>query len=61
MRDTMHGDTGDSESGRATHVANAELVKRTIRMIDTSDSDENDLLLADLLCAAWPTTRSRSQ
>jgi hypothetical protein len=57
----MHGNSGDSESGPTTHIANAELVRRTIRIIDESDIEENDLLLADFLCAAWPTQRSRSQ
>ena len=57
----MHGDNGESESGPTMHIANAELVRRTIRIIDESDFGENDLLLDDLLCAAWPTVRSRSQ
>jgi hypothetical protein len=57
----MYRNNGDSESGPTTQIANAELVMRTIRIIDESSIEENDLLLADFLCAAWPTMRSRSQ
>jgi|GEM_PF-6023157 len=57
----MHGEHGESEGGSATNVANVALVRRTVRTIDASAAQDMDLLLRDLLCAAWPTFRARSQ
>jgi len=39
----------------------ADLVSRAIRDIDANDAAESNVLLADLLCAAWPTPRAQSQ
>ena len=58
----MQGDRRDSETGPASDVASAaDLVCRTVRTIDASGMKEIDVLLNDLLCAAWPTTRAQSQ
>ena len=57
----MHGDHGETEGGSATNVANVALVRRTVRAIDASAAQDVDLLMKDLLCAAWPTLRARSQ
>jgi hypothetical protein len=37
------------------------LVKRAIRDLDGSTLENRDLLLADLLCAAWPTPCAQDQ
>ena len=58
----MQGDRRDSETGPASDVASAaDLVCRTVRAIDASGMKEIDVLLSDLLCAAWPTTSAQSQ
>jgi hypothetical protein len=38
-----------------------DLVERVIRDIDTHDFGDVDLLLTDLMCAAWPTRMAQSQ
>ena len=58
----MQGDRRDSETGPASDVGSAaDLVCRTVRAIDASGMKEIDVLLSDLLCAAWPTTSAQSQ
>ena len=39
----------------------AELVARAIVDIDASNDEYRDLLLSDLVCAAWGTVLARSQ
>ena len=57
----MDGDRGESEVGPVEVANAADLVGRTIRDIDASDVAEIELLLTDLLCAAWPTPTAQSQ
>jgi len=60
--DKMQGDRRESETGPASEFASAEdLVCRTIRAIDECGMTQADVLLSDLLCAAWPTSRAQSQ
>ena len=37
------------------------LVARVVRDIDSRSQAEHDVLLADLLCAAWPAARAQMQ
>jgi hypothetical protein len=39
----------------------AELVARVLLDIDASDDEYRDVLLSDLLCAAWPSVLALSQ
>jgi hypothetical protein len=39
----------------------AERVARVILDIDASDDEYRDVLLSDLLCAAWPSVLAQSQ
>jgi hypothetical protein len=39
----------------------AQLVTRVILAIDASDHEYRDILLSDLLCAAWPSVLAQSQ
>jgi hypothetical protein len=39
----------------------AELVARIVDDIDASDDEQRDVLLADLLCAAWATVQAQTQ
>jgi hypothetical protein len=57
----MEGDRGQSESGPVDVGNPADLVRRTVREIDASGVKEIDVLLTDLLCAAWPSARGQSQ
>lgn len=57
----MQGDHSDTHGGQQTNVANAQLVKRTVLAIDESGMSDSDVLLRDLVCAAWPTARAQSQ
>jgi hypothetical protein len=57
----MHAEHGDRQGGAHANAANAELVKRTVVAIDGSDMGRIDVLLRDLVCAAWPTARAQSQ
>jgi hypothetical protein len=60
--ETMQGDRRESETGPARDLASAQdLVCRTVRAIDACGMREFDVLLSDLLCAAWPTNRAQSQ
>jgi hypothetical protein len=55
----MEGNRGESEAGGIGVQTRAALVRRTVRDIDTR-ADVN-VLLMDLLCAAWPTEAAQSQ
>jgi hypothetical protein len=57
----MERDRGESEVGPVDVANAADLVGRAIRDIDASDVPAIDVLLTDLLCAAWPTPRAQSQ
>ncbi len=37
------------------------LVRRVVRDLDKSTLDQRDILLADLLCAAWPSCCAQEQ
>jgi hypothetical protein len=39
----------------------AELVVRVVEDIDESDDEHRDVLLSDLLCAAWGTVLAQQQ
>lgn len=43
------------------HASAAELVARVVCELDRRDEREDDVLLSDLLCAAWPTSRCQHQ
>jgi len=57
----MERDTGESGVPPVDVMSAACLVSRAIRDIDANGAAESNLLLADLLCAAWPTPRAQSQ
>jgi hypothetical protein len=42
-------------------VATAALVVRTVDEIDATTEEHRDLLLSDLLCAAWPSVWAQNQ
>jgi hypothetical protein len=42
-------------------VSAAELLARVIRDIDQSSEQNRDVLLSDLLCAAWPSRWAQDQ
>lgn len=37
------------------------LIARVVREVDDRDEQEDDVLLSDLLCAAWPSSRCQHQ
>ncbi len=39
----------------------AAVVARIVRDIDRRDDEHRDVLIADLLCAAWPTQRTQDR
>jgi hypothetical protein len=55
------GNRGESETGPFDVATAAALVARVVRDIDASGAAQSDVLLTDLLCAAWPTERAQSQ
>jgi hypothetical protein len=42
-------------------IATAALVVRTVDEIDASTEEQRDLLLSDLLCAAWGSIWAQNQ
>jgi hypothetical protein len=42
-------------------VSAAALVARVIREIDQNSAEHRDVLLSDLLCAAWPSRSAQNQ
>jgi hypothetical protein len=57
----MEGDGRKPEAGPVEIAIGVDLLRRVIRDIDASGEVETDVLLADLLCASWPTPRTQSQ
>jgi hypothetical protein len=58
----MYEHDGESETGSLTELMTAAgVVRRAISTIDAMHTEEYDVLLSDLLCAAWPTTTAQSQ
>ena len=57
----MEGNTGDFGVPSVDVTGASDVVRRAIRNIDANDAAEGNVLLADLLCAAWPTPRAQSQ
>jgi hypothetical protein len=57
----MEGDSGDLGVPSLDVVSTAALVRRAVRDIDRKGVAESDVLLTDLLCAAWPTPRTQHQ
>jgi hypothetical protein len=45
----------ESDSGPRDSLSATALVARAIRDIDHSSDQQRDLLLSELLCAAWPS------
>jgi len=39
----------------------AALVARVVRDVDEGSDEQRDILLADLLCAAWPSCTAQDQ
>jgi hypothetical protein len=57
----MESDSGDLGVPPVDVMSAADLVRRAIRDIDADHTADSNVLLADLLCAAWPTPRAQSQ
>jgi endo-1,4-beta-D-glucanase Y len=57
----MENDPGDLGVPSVDVMSAANLVRRAIHDIDANNAADGDVLLADLLCAAWPTPRAQSQ
>jgi hypothetical protein len=58
----MHNDHGESETRASTDVMSpAGVVRRVVSAIDVMHAEEFNILLSDLLCAAWPTPTAQSQ
>jgi len=57
----MESDSGDLGVPPVDVMSAADLVRRAIRDIDADHTTASNVLLADLLCAAWPTPRAQSQ
>jgi hypothetical protein len=55
-RDSSYTDGWLLDTGAAR-----ELIARSVENLDDSADEHRDLLLADLLCAAWPTARAQDQ
>jgi hypothetical protein len=55
------GKRGRSETRSAGVSESAALVTRVVQDIEGASPAERYVLLADLLCAAWPTERAQSQ
>ena len=51
----------ESDSSPLDSLSAALLVVRTIHDIDRSSDKQRDLLLCDLLCAAWPSRWAQNQ
>jgi hypothetical protein len=57
----MEGQTGDFGVPSVDVTSASDVVRRAIGNIDANNAAESNVLLADLLCAAWPTPRAQSQ
>jgi hypothetical protein len=51
----------ESESWPLDAVSAAALVVRAVCDIDQSSHEQRDVLLSDLLCAAWPSCWAQDQ
>jgi hypothetical protein len=51
----------NSDSGPLESISAAELVARAVRDIDASSDERLDVLLFDLLSAAWPEPIAQNQ
>jgi hypothetical protein len=51
----------ESEGWPLDALSAAELVARVVRDLDHRSAKDSDVLLSDLLCAAWPTCWSQDQ
>jgi hypothetical protein len=51
----------ESDSWPLDAVSAAALLARVIRDIDQSSEEHRDVLLSDLLCAAWPSRSAQNQ
>ncbi len=51
----------DSDSSRLDSIAFEEAVARAVRDIDASSFERRDVLLFDLLSAAWPEPLAQNQ
>jgi hypothetical protein len=60
---TVHADEspGNPAGRPLKRECTAALVARVVRKIDESNQTELDILLSDLLCAAWPTPCAQRQ
>ena len=59
---TMYEHNRESETGSSTDVMGASgVVRRVVSAIDAMRAEEFNILLSDLLCAAWPTPTAQSQ
>jgi len=57
----MERDRGDTGVPPVDVASIADSVRRAVCDIDENGAAESDVLLADLLCAAWPTPMAQSQ
>jgi hypothetical protein len=57
----MEEETEHSETGVVKMARAIDLVERVMQDVDSSSVTEIDVLLTDLLCAAWPTAVAQSQ
>ena len=57
----MERDRGDTGVPPVDVASTADSVRRAVCDIDENGAAESDVLLADLLCAAWPTPMAQSQ
>jgi hypothetical protein len=57
----MERDRGDTGVPPVDVASAADLVRRAVCVIDENGAADSELLLADLLCAAWPTPVAQSQ
>jgi hypothetical protein len=58
----MYEDRTESEAGSQTELmSRAGVVRRVVTAMDHMGRDEFNVLLSDLLCAAWPTPTAQSQ
>jgi hypothetical protein len=57
----MEGQESMGSEGACDELAATALVVRTVRDIESATDESRDLLLGDLLCAAWPTRQAQFQ
>jgi hypothetical protein len=59
--EVLGGSMMESDSWPLDAVSAAALVARVIRDIDQSSDEHRNVLLSDLLCAAWPSCWAQDQ